>query len=226
MSWTNASFVDTAVSVSSQGSYAWAVTAGGDLYQYMDGFWNIADTTSTSPIVSVSASIDGSTLAVNSNNEVFQFSYGFWGQLYSLNAKNASVGDVDNYVVVYPNNQVSMFNYGGETPLSSGPTKISSTAGLTEMWGVNETTGTVYRWNGASWGPVSGKVLKQIDVSYSLSGVLQVVGVDSAGAGFRFSNNLWISIPAVSGNTFTSLEAGQGYLWATTASGHVYTRAF
>lgn len=225
-SWTSTSFVDTAVSVSSQGFNAWAVTAGGELYQY-EGAWNLAITSSNAPITSVSASsIDGSALAVNSDNEVFQFSYGSWNQLYGVAVSQVSTGDVDNYMLVYTNGLISEFNYGGETPISSGPTKVSGTAGLAEKWGVDENTGIVYRWDGSSWAPVSGKLLKQIHVSYSSFGDVQVVGVDFSGLGWRFVNNAWTTISAIPGNKFTTLEAGAGAIWATSVLGQVYTRSF
>lgn len=226
-SWTSTDFIANAISVSSQGSFAWALSDAGDLCQF-DGSWNLVSTPSTHPFVSVSAGLDSSVIALNSNNEVFFYSLGGWTEMSTtFSVLSASLGDADNFVLVGTSGLINAYNYGSESVLYSktAPTKLSCTAGLEHVWGING-AGKVFKWNGSSWEIIPGQLLKQIDVSLSISGDLQVVGVDTYGNGWRYLDGSWTTIPAISGNVFSSLEASAGFIWATSALGQVYTKSF
>jgi hypothetical protein len=85
-----------------------------------------------------------------------------------------------------------IFSFFSLTPFSQlppGPTRVSSTAGLTQLWGVNAITGTVYSYNTttSTWDTVKGPSLQQIHVSVGAGGVNQVVGVDFTGSGWRYA---------------------------------------
>lgn len=74
-----------------------------------------------------------------------------------------------------------------QVSIYGGPTKLSVTSNLSEMWGVDN-AGTVYRWSNVShsWGEITGMKLKEIHVSRSTGGYLQVMGVNTDDFGVMY----------------------------------------
>jgi hypothetical protein len=233
INWNDMSAPASPVNVSAQGSSAWMVSTNGDVYSYDENnyAWSLTtDLFATSTIVQVSAGADGSVVAMASNTQAFIKSYGYWDSVPQLafGVANVAVGDVDNFILVDTQGSKFKNQYGNVQMLSSalGPTKISTTAGLQHIWGVSA-TGAVYKWNQttSSWSSIGGRSLKQINVSLSSSGALQVVGVDAAGNGWAFNplNNFWSSLTKPSPtDQFIWVEAGRGFIWAATSSGQIY----
>jgi hypothetical protein len=216
--------------VAAQNDAGWMLDASGNLYGYdpVANSWSEASSPSAHAIVTLSACVDGSLLAVDSSGSVYLYSYPLWTQVYisAYAVVSGAAGDVSDVLVVDTTGAITESAVGVVTTLSTtGPSQVSATAFLTQIWGVKVSSGTVYKWNTSSWSSVSGKSLKQIHVSHSSTGTVQVVGVDSLGGGWSYNitTSTWSSIPVPnSGNLFTALEAGAGYIWALLTTGDVY----
>eukprot|EP00026_Physarum_polycephalum_P013365 Phypoly_transcript_13758.p1 GENE.Phypoly_transcript_13758~~Phypoly_transcript_13758.p1 ORF type:complete len:236 (+),score=37.04 Phypoly_transcript_13758:297-1004(+) len=231
--WVPTSCPVSAVRITAQDAKCWAIDAGGDLFQIDSGVWQQVTTPSSFPLTEISASTtDFNLLAVDSSGMAYELNFGFWNQVYvSINpVVSGTLADASDMLLVDSTNAIIQYSSGAISSLPSGPTQLSSTAGLANIWGVDQSSGVVYQYNSAtsSWSSVSGKTLAQVHVSLSSSGSLQVVGVDSAGAGWSYntSASTWSAIPAIPGANFAILEAGAGYLWGLTTMGDVYQSAF
>jgi hypothetical protein len=227
LNWENVSPPISTTCGSAQNESAWIVGTDGHIYNYDNNnyIWNqVTDVPTMSPFVSLSVSFDGTVVALTNDHVAYQYAYGYWSQIMSGIADVAS-GDVDNFILVdiLGNKFKSSHGMISSFATVSGPSKISTTAGLEHVWGVN-VNGAVYKFNQStsSWTTIGGRSLKQIDVSLSSSHQLQVVGVDASGSAWRY-NNSWSQItPAPNGEKFVWIQAGPDYVWASTSVGQVY----
>jgi chitinase len=115
----------------------------------------------------------------------------------------------------------------GWTPVAppAGGSYQISVGGAANVWVVNTSGGSIYRWTGAAWTPMPSPATPLSSISVARDGT--VWGLQPGGGLVSYqSNGTWALVAGPSGATLTQISvANYQSAWAVDSNGHVWNRS-